>query len=186
MNKKELRDYIRKFKRAMTKEEIAAKSEKLGELFLASDLYKQAKNIYGYLPYNQEVRTTAMLEQANAQAAEIANNAEVLVTAENNRVEEARRIAAEKIDQLLAQLGSCIKTLNLVKAVNAPASVNQTAYDYEEEPDEDPTAAMADAISASLENLVGSVEPQPPVAEVPIMFENLDKNFGSNYDPTAK
>ena len=62
MDKKELRDYIRKFKRAMTKEEITAKSEKLGELFLASDLYKQAKNIYGYLPYNQEVRTTAMLE----------------------------------------------------------------------------------------------------------------------------
>ena len=64
MDKKELRDYIRKFKRAMTKEEIEAKSEKLAELFLASDLYKQAKNIYGYLPYNQEVRTVPMLEQA--------------------------------------------------------------------------------------------------------------------------
>ena len=72
MNKKELRDYIRKFKRAMTKEEIAAKSDKLGELFLASDLYKQAKNIYGYLPYNQEVRTTAMLEQAQKDGKRIA------------------------------------------------------------------------------------------------------------------
>ena len=72
MDKKELRDYIRKFKRAMTKEEIAAKSEKLGELFLASDLYKQAKNIYGYLPYNQEVRTTAMLEQAQRDGKRIA------------------------------------------------------------------------------------------------------------------
>ena len=72
MDKKELRDYIRKFKRAMTKEEIEAKSEKLGELFLASDLYKQAKNIYGYLPYNQEVRTTAMLEQAQKDGKRIA------------------------------------------------------------------------------------------------------------------
>lgn len=72
MDKKELRDYIRKFKRAMTKEEIEAKSEKLGELFLASDLYKQAKNIYGYLPYNQEVRTTAMLEQAQRDGKRIA------------------------------------------------------------------------------------------------------------------
>ncbi len=72
MNKKELRDYIRKFKRAMTKEEIEAKSEKLGELFLASDLYKQTKNIYGYLPYNQEVRTTAMLEQAQKDGKRIA------------------------------------------------------------------------------------------------------------------
>ena len=72
MDKKELRDYIRKFKRAMTKEEIETKSEKLGELFLASDLYKQAKNIYGYLPYNQEVRTTAMLEQAQRDGKRIA------------------------------------------------------------------------------------------------------------------
>ena len=72
MDKKELRDYIRKFKRAMTKEEIEAKSEKLGELFLASDLYRQAKNIYGYLPYNQEVRTTAMLEQAQKDGKRIA------------------------------------------------------------------------------------------------------------------
>ena len=56
----------------MTKEEIEAKSEKLGELFLASDLYKQAKNIYGYLPYNQEVRTTAMLEQAQRDGKRIA------------------------------------------------------------------------------------------------------------------
>ena len=72
MDKKELRDYIRKFKRAMTKEQIAEKSEKLGEKFLASELYKQAKNIYGYLPYNQEVRTTAMLEQAQKDGKRIA------------------------------------------------------------------------------------------------------------------
>lgn len=72
MDKKELRDYIRKFKRAMTKEEIEAKSAKLGELFLASDLYKQSKNIYGYLPYNQEVRTTAMLLQAQKDGKRIA------------------------------------------------------------------------------------------------------------------
>ena len=64
MDKKALREYIRKFKRAMTNEEIETKSEKLGELFRASDLYKQAKSIYGYLPYNQEVRTAPMPEQA--------------------------------------------------------------------------------------------------------------------------
>lgn len=64
MDKKELRNYIRKFKRAMTVEEIEAKSKQLGELFRASDLYKQAESVYGYLPYNQEVRTTPMLEQA--------------------------------------------------------------------------------------------------------------------------
>jgi len=64
MNEKELRAQVRAEKRAMTEEEIIAKSEKLGELFAASEAYKQAKTIYGYMPYNQEVRTVAMLERA--------------------------------------------------------------------------------------------------------------------------
>ena len=64
MDKKALRAAIRAQKRAMTEEEICGKSQALGELFRASDLYKNAKTIYGYLPYNQEVRTVAMLEQA--------------------------------------------------------------------------------------------------------------------------
>ena len=64
MNKQELRKAIREQKRAMTVEQIEEKSRQLGELFLASDAYKNAKTIYGYLPYNQEVRTVAMLEQA--------------------------------------------------------------------------------------------------------------------------
>lgn len=64
MDKKELRSRIRAQKRAMTEAEIAAKSEKLGQLFADSSLYQQAKTIYGYLPYNQEVRTIPMLERA--------------------------------------------------------------------------------------------------------------------------
>ena len=64
MDKKELRSTIRQRKRAMTEEEIVSRSRKLGELFAASEAYKNAKTIYGYLPYNQEVRTVPMLEQA--------------------------------------------------------------------------------------------------------------------------
>ena len=64
MDKKELRRTIRERKRAMTEEEIVNRSAKLGELFAQSDAYKNAKTIYGYLPYNQEVRTVPMLEQA--------------------------------------------------------------------------------------------------------------------------
>ena len=64
MDKKELRRQIREQKRAMTEAEIVEKSEKLGALFAASVLYQNAKTIYGYLPYNQEVRTIPMLEQA--------------------------------------------------------------------------------------------------------------------------
>ena len=64
MNKKELRRIIRERKRAMTPAEIESRSARLGELFLASDAYHKAETIYGYLPYNQEVRTVPMLQQA--------------------------------------------------------------------------------------------------------------------------
>ncbi len=64
MDKKELRRQIREKKRAMTEEQIESASCRLGELFLNSEQYRNAKTIYGYLPYNQEVRTVPMLEQA--------------------------------------------------------------------------------------------------------------------------
>ena len=64
MDKQALRKQIREQKRAMTEAEIVAKSQALGQLFAASEAYRQAKTIYGYLPYNQEVRTTAMLQKA--------------------------------------------------------------------------------------------------------------------------
>ena len=64
MDKTALRREIREKKRAMTQEEIAEKSRRLTELFLDTDFYRNAKTIYGYLPYNQEVRTVPLLEQA--------------------------------------------------------------------------------------------------------------------------
>lgn len=64
LDKKELRRSIRERKRAMPEEEIVSRSEKLGRLFADSEAYKNAKTIYGYLPYNQEVRTVPMLERA--------------------------------------------------------------------------------------------------------------------------
>ena len=64
MTKKELRRMIREKKRAMTPGEIASRSARLGELLAESELYRSAKTIYGYLPYNQEVRTTPMLQRA--------------------------------------------------------------------------------------------------------------------------
>ena len=64
MDKKELRRQIREKKRAMTEAQIVEAGIRLGELFLNCPEYKAAKTIYGYLPYNQEVRTVPMLEQA--------------------------------------------------------------------------------------------------------------------------
>ena len=64
MNKTEMRAIIRAKKRAMTESQIVSASERLGEKFRECELYKNAQTIYGYLPYNQEVRTVPMLEQA--------------------------------------------------------------------------------------------------------------------------
>ena len=72
MDKKEIRAMIRSKKRAMTPEQIVSASRKLGELFRASELYQKAEAIYGYLPYNQEVRTVPMLEQAIADGKRVA------------------------------------------------------------------------------------------------------------------
>ena len=72
MDKKELRAVIRAQKRAMTKAQIDACSEKLAALFRAHPFYQQAKSIYGYLPYNQEVRTVPMLRQAQLDGKRVA------------------------------------------------------------------------------------------------------------------
>lgn len=64
MDKTELRREIRARKRAMTEAEIEERSARLAQLFFASRAYQNAKTIYGYLPYNQEVRTVPMLERA--------------------------------------------------------------------------------------------------------------------------
>jgi len=64
MDKKQLRKQIRERKRAMTPAEIEEKSRLLADKFMDSEAYRMAKTIYGYLPYNQEVRTVPMLEQA--------------------------------------------------------------------------------------------------------------------------
>lgn len=64
MNKSELRKYVREKKRAMTAEQISYKSQQLAEQFYQTEAYCNAKTIYGYLPYNQEVRTVPMLQRA--------------------------------------------------------------------------------------------------------------------------
>ena len=64
MDKTALRREIREKKKAMSIEEIKVRSARLGELFAQTEAYKNAETIYGYMPYNQEVRTVPILEQA--------------------------------------------------------------------------------------------------------------------------
>lgn len=72
LDKKALRAQIRQKKLELSAQFILTASRKLTEQFLAHPLYQQAKTIYGYLPYNQEVRTWALLEQALKDGKQIA------------------------------------------------------------------------------------------------------------------
>ena len=64
MDKAELRRMIREKKRAMSTDEIIGKSRVLAEQLFAWEGYRRAETVYGYLSYNQEVRTLPILEQA--------------------------------------------------------------------------------------------------------------------------
>lgn len=64
MDKTALRKEIREKKRAMTLEQIETASYALAQQFFATAYYREAKTLYGYLPYNQEVRTEPILLQA--------------------------------------------------------------------------------------------------------------------------
>ena len=72
MDKKALRKMIRDQKRTMTAEQISAASLRLEEMFLQTEQYAQAKTLYGYLPYNQEVRTEGILKRALADGKRVA------------------------------------------------------------------------------------------------------------------
>ena len=64
MDKKALRREIGEKKRAMTIEQIELASQRLAQKLFATEAYQKAQSIYGYLSYNQEVRTEGILRQA--------------------------------------------------------------------------------------------------------------------------
>ena len=64
MDKQQIRSMIRTKKRAMTPAQIEKASRALTASFLRTSQYRNARSIYGYLPFNQEVDTHALLSQA--------------------------------------------------------------------------------------------------------------------------
>lgn len=72
MNKQQLRRRIRAAKKAIPPEEIARRSRLLCSMVLETDAYRQAHTIYGYLPFNQEVDTLPLLQQALADGKQVA------------------------------------------------------------------------------------------------------------------
>ena len=143
-----------------------------------------------------EAKCTQMLNEANAAAAENAKNADALIAAENDRVEEAKKAAAAAITQLQEQIQSCVQALERIKEANRPAPAQHTAFDFDrsEAGSRQEAAAndVADEISANLQILVGTTDDVAPIAEPkhPVndtttsKFTNLQ--FGRNYDPTHR
>lgn len=124
-----------------------------------------------------ECKCTQMLNDANVAAAENAKNADALIAAENERVEEARKAASDKILAIEDELEACLETLAKIRIANAPAK---------KEP-----VDTVDEISQNLEALVGATEdkapkaePKHPVSDTTTKFANLQ--FGRNYDPNKK
>ena len=72
MTKQEIRAQVRAQKRAMTEADIVSASARLGEKFQVCQAYLDAKSIYFYLPYNQEVRTEPMILAALADGKRVA------------------------------------------------------------------------------------------------------------------
>ena len=141
-----------------------------------------------------EAKCTQMLSDANAAAVAGAKNADTLIAAENARVEEARKVATAKIDEIQEQIHACIQALDRIKLANRPANPGVTPYNYdkaESAPKQDNTEAMANEIAMNLEALVGTaeepapnVEPMHPVSDTTSKFANLQ--FGRNYDPNNR
>ena len=139
-----------------------------------------------------EAKCTKMLSDANLAAAENAKNADAMIAAENARVEDARRAAKMKIEDLQDQLQGCIKALERIKENNKPSPSG--AFDYERFEGTmraESADAVADEISANLQALVGTTDDEPPISEAkhPVSdttgkFDKL--MFGPNYNPTDK
>ena len=142
-----------------------------------------------------ENKCKQMLTDANSAATENAKNADALIAAEQSRVEEAKKVACGKIDELEGQIRTCIKALERIKQANIPARAAVSAFDFEQAENKSQEVRaneVADEISANLQALMGTTEeaaptaePKHPVSETTTSkFANLQ--FGRNYDPSGK
>ena len=140
----------------------------------------EAKKTCDKMVHDAEVKCEQMLKSAPAAAT---GNADALVAAENDRVEEARKVAASRIDEIQEQMRSCIQALDRIKLANQPKAAEPAPAAEVTTTDAD---AVAEEISKNLESIVGTTEdvapkaePQHPVSDTTSKFANLQ--FGRNY-----
>ena len=144
-----------------------------------------------------EAKCAQMLAEASALAEENTKNADAIIAAENARVEDARRVAAAKIQELEDQMRACLQALERIRTANPPTQSTPVAeqkpvmFDFDSQPDSEAVDATVDEISSSVEALMGPADepapkaaPQHPISTTSRRFEDLQ--FGRNYNPTGK
>ena len=195
-----LEDYVTLYKEnALLKSKMRVLVEKLEEYrkneASMKDAIVSAQKTCDQMVRDAETKCTQMLNNANAVAAENVKNADSIIAAEEARVEAAKAAASKKIDEIQAQIRTCIQALERIKTANLPkpqTAANGTPFDFDN-PNAAPSAdAVADEISHNLEALVGTTEdeatvkaePNHPNSDTTSKFANLQ--FGRNYDPAAK
>ena len=192
-------DYINLYKEnALLKSKMRVLVSKLEEYrkneSSMKDAIVNAQKTCDLMVREAESKCTQMLSQASENAVESTKNADALIAEENARVEEAKKAAAAKIQEIQDQMNACIQALERIKSANRPTVTKTAAFDYDGKPDTaakvDPADAVADEISSSLEALVGTTDdiaPKPeanhPVSTTSTRFRDLEKQFGKNYNP---
>ena len=163
-----------------------------------------------------EAKCAKMLSNANAAAAAQAAqsvqpvqsvpNTSALIAAENARLEEARRTASARINEIQDQMRSCIQALDRIKTANAPAVSTAPTPRVAPVAPAAPAAPVApapkassddvaDEISQNIEAIIGTTTdsvpkaaPKHPTANdsTTSRFASLNLQFGRNYDPTSR
>lgn len=163
-----------------------------------------------------EAKCAKMLSNANAAAAaqaaqsvqpiqSVPNNS-ALIAAENARLEEARRTASARINEIQDQMRSCIQALDRIKTANAPATTTAATTRVAPVVPAAPAAPVApapkassddvaDEISQNIEAIIGTTTDSAPKAapkhptandSTTSRFASLNLQFGRNYDPTSR
>lgn len=163
-----------------------------------------------------EAKCAKMLSNANAAAAAqavqpvqpvqpVPNNS-ALIAAENARLEEARRTASSRINEIQDQMRSCIQALDRIKTANAPATTTAATTRVAPVVPAAPAAPVApapkassddvaDEISQNIEAIIGTTTDSAPKAapkhptandSTTSRFASLNLQFGRNYDPTSR
>lgn len=187
-------DYITLYKEnALLKSKMRVLVAKLEEYRKNEDSMKDAivnaQKTCDMMVKEAESKCALMLSEANLAAAENTRNARAQMAEEKARVDEARRVAASHIDELEAQLRTCIEVLENIKLGKYSSVPDVEPITPEKSNAQERMDAVADEISQNLANSIGSIEeentvpaPMHPAEEPTSKFTGLQ--FGPKYDPT--